>query len=245
MKAYILIMLLLIPAMVKASINESLSKAYAVMGEFEEMGYGVDVINDTINEAIALANSGHEEAAILMLQRVFRMNESIRRIDKLIDEIETELYELSSVDVDTSEMRKTFLRALKEVELQNYLQAEEMLLNLRNDVEDLKESTEIKEILESRENVLVYIRRNASTILTLLIFFLAPLFITKRIVDRRKERARNEMMKRRIRAIKKLMRKCQEDYFKYGRMGKFEYNMLMNAYREMLIEAESVLKKKQ
>lgn len=231
--AAVIIVLFLIAGIASAAESDDAARAIEsaekTMAEMQSMGFGVTYANDTLSEARKLYSEGYYEGATSLAAKVSEIKEKAIKADEMINSVETRIYELSSMGYDTSGVSETFNGGVAEFMLDNYADAESMMLEAMNMLDQIEVGESLKRAQQRdwiSEAVMDYLW-------VLLIAALASVIIGFRLKRRANlKRCRSEIksLEAEREKIKKSIADAQTNYFGKGSISKTDYEMMFRNF---------------
>jgi hypothetical protein len=225
-----MLVLFLVAGMANAAENDKAAKAIEIaektIAEMQAMGFGVTYANDTLSEAKKLYGEGYYEGAESLASKVLDIKEKAIKTNELINSVETKIYELSSLGYDTSSASEIFDSGVSEFTLDNYVDAEAMMLEAMNRLDKIEAEESLKRVQQRSwisETIMDYLW-------VLLVVALASVVIGFRLRERahvKKCRSEIKSLEAEREKIKKSITDIQTNYFKKGSMSRIDYELLI------------------
>ncbi len=211
----------------------AIQRAEATMAEMQATGFGVTYANDTLSEAKKLYESGFYDGAESLADKVSAIKEKASETDELINKVEARTYELSSLGYDTSSVQAIFSSGVSEFSLDNYLDAEKIMLQALDELDKLEAQESLKRIQQSNPVYEIFL----DYLWLLLIVALAILvagFRLNAMAKRKRRRAEIKALETEKEKIKKAVADTQVNYFYRGLVGRMDYELLIRRYNSRL-----------
>lgn len=205
---------------------QSLSLAEAAITDMQAMGFGVTYANDTLNEAKILLSQNRFMASDALSKKVVEIKDKAINVDKLINTAEERLYVLSEKGYDVAEAGKLFDDGFAEFELDNYIEAESMIMSALNMMDEIEtmESTKRLGVNDSSGYALLIMDNLWLIIIISLSAFVALVKMrsrhTKAKIGKRLEKLGHEKE-----VIERRMEDAQRKYFGKGEISKKDYDV--------------------
>ena len=213
----------------KTSASLMIEKAEKTITEMMKMGFGVTYANDTLNEAKVLFSQGYYLGAEALASKVLEIKEKAESVKKLIDQVESRIYEVSSKGYNVSDALELFNSGLKEFEVDNYADAEELMNEALNKLEEIEAEESIKAVQKQSE-LISPLLDNLWLLIIVGLLMLITGFKTKNFVDKRRMKNKIKNLKKEEFKIKKLIKNVQNKYFVTNEISKMDYEMAMKRY---------------
>ncbi|MEM5871253.1 MAG: hypothetical protein QW051_00095 [Candidatus Aenigmatarchaeota archaeon] len=243
--AIFLLMNILVLASAEVTEEEAqieIEKAEYIIKEMQSLGFGVMYANDTLNEAKILFNQGRYLAAKELAKKVEEIKEKAIKVNEMIDLVEERLYDMSSNGYDVSEAYKLFYSGLEEFKNDNYIDAEEIM----NEVINMLDEIEAEQIIKTKssdnfENILVLIFDNLWVVILFAILLLLIVGKTKNILDHKKRIKKISELEKEMEATKEKIKEMQKKYFEIGEISKIDYEVAMDKLNKKLTDVQKEL----
>ena len=211
---------------------QAIHQAENYIKEMVAMGFGVSYANDTLNEAKHQFKIGNYIGAETLARYVKDIKDSAIRVDKLIDRIEKRIYEAEAKGINVSSAKTLFSSGIEEFENERYVNAENLLNQAENKVEEAEAEFYMKMVMEKSEfDWAGFLKANLIVILLLGAGFFITVFVGYREMRIRRIKKSIIKLENEKKSLKLLMKEAQEAYFKYKTMGKSEYERAMEIYQ--------------
>jgi len=209
--------------------------AEGVIAEMKETGLGTDYANHTLQEAKLSLSRNDYDAAVTQARYVFVIKEKALYINEMIDETESKIYELSSRGYDTSKANELFQTSLSEFESENYEEAEKLLNQAADNLDEIERKETLSKASESIFNKLKeaviknWMELTISAFIILLISLSAWWKVKKVLRVKKIRELENE-----IESLKKSIKHLQEKYFIRKTISRKNYDIGMSEYKKYL-----------
>lgn len=241
---FLFVIFLLLLSTVKAEVSEesallAIGKAEVTVNEMLEMGFGVTYANDTLNEARNLFDQGYYEASELLAERVLEIKEKAIEVDGLIDQVESKIYELSSMGYNVSSVSAIFNSGLSEFGIDNYLDAEKLIRQALNEIDELEAEESLKRIGISGYDI-SFVLDYLWILIILSLFIMIAGIKVKKEVDIKNWKRGLKSLEKEMDKMKKSFAATQRKYFEKGSVSRMDYGILVRRYNNNV----SVIKRK-
>lgn len=241
----IIILSVILTSLVLAQVDDrqaalsAMDKAQGWISEMEQMGFPANRVNDTLNEAKLLFSKGFYQGAESIANDVEGLKNRAISIDKKIDEVETFLYQASSMGINVSQPQGLFDQALDTFKTEDYERAEELLSQASAKIEELESDYSMKRVSEGvgLEGLLKKIQDNMLMVLIAAAILISVVIAGIRVRRRRKTRGRIGRLDRKADRLNSMIKDLQLKYFQKGEMSESEYRNLMERYRKRIATA--------
>ncbi len=219
------------------SATEAIEKAGEEIKEMQQLGFGIQLANDTLAEAKLLLRQSNYSAAEEKAKYVFVIKQTAIETNMLIDEADVKLYE-ASLQFNISAAHEIFKSAIQAFEDENYIDAKTSLEATINKIDELKEERARELALERAKefDIVKFAKNNWHYILTIILV----LAIMGRVLYKRHELSMAVKKLHRLEheeeTIRKLLADNQRKYYEYGTMSKSQYTISKNRYQNRLLK---------
>jgi len=213
---------------------QAIQEAENIIKEMQVMGFGITYANDTLNEAKNLFDKGYYEASESLAEKVLEIREKAIEVDELINQVETRIYELSSKGYDTSDASKVFDSGFSEFIIDNYLDAEKLMREALNRLDEIEAGESLKRTQEMGFDVLSIVLDYLWLLIILFLFILIVGLKVKEKVDIKNWKKEMENLKKEMENLKKSLSEAQRKYFKEGSISKMDYELISKRYNHRI-----------
>jgi len=240
----LLILLLVVPvnaAGEMAYAQNAIAAAESYIKEMQSLGFGITYANDTLNEAKLLFKNGNYLGAEKTAEYVGTIKATAIRLNQLIDDTETKLYDASS-SIDVSPAKELFNSGLAAMKTEDYITAEDLIKKAYNKIDELESAAAMRLAVEKQGfNVVAFIQANLLIIiLSLFIAAIVGFFVYKKTeIMALNNKIKNLEIEKN--SIEKLLRDTQTRYFELREIGESEYNTAIDKYNQRLIQIKKEL----
>ncbi len=246
----IIILLLLLPMGVGATPQQdaldAIKAAERQISEMESLGLGTEYANGTLNEAMFLYNEGYYAGAQSLAEGVGDIKESAIRVNELVDEVESKLYDASMQEIDVSGPEGLFYQAMGSLEMEDFVAAESLLEDAYERLDELEERASLERALGGSD-VIGAVLNNWEWFFLFPALFVFSLLVTRRAASGAFIRKRLKRLERERDSISAMIKEVQSMYFRDESLGKIEYESRMDRYNERLVNVKknmTVLRKR-
>jgi len=209
--------------------------AEGVIAEMKETGLGTDYANHTLQEAKLSLSRNDYDAAVTQARYVFVIKEKALHINEMIDETESRIYELSSRGYDTSKANELFQTGLSEFESENYEEAEKLLNQAMDNLDEIERKEALSKASESifnklKEAVIKNWLGLTISVFIILLISLSAWWKVKKVLRVKKIRE----LENEIKNLKKSIKHLQEKYFIRKIISRKNYDIGMSEYKKYL-----------
>ena len=206
-----------------------------------ELGFTVNYANGTLEEAKLLFSQGKFIAAKSLARYVEIIKQKAIEVSRLFDSVEERIYNASLREkissAGLSQVQDLFNAAMEAFEIEDYDEAEKLLNQVINRVDEIETEAALSIALEKSKglNLRDFLITFWPHILALVIIFsLLGIFLHKRIKIHIITNKIKDLEREKV-TIEKLMKKTQEKYFKLKTINKSDYENAMGRYSKRLI----------
>jgi len=226
-------------AAMNAATN-AITIAESLIGEMQQLGFGITRMNDTLTEARLLLSQGNYLGAESLANYVRILKEKAVEVDGLIDEAETRVYELELSGADATAARSLFNDGIEAFGMEMYEDAESQLVQAVSKADEIEASLSIERARQSaeQENIIGFFRENWTHIAIFIVSVIVAIIIIYKATASRRKRKRLERLEREKRAIENAIKKLQVRYFQEAKGSEKEYVLAMKGYQKRLGRAE-------
>ncbi len=237
----VMVALLILPAAVSATPQQdaldAINAAVQHISEMESLGLGTEYANGTLNEARFLYNEGYYAGAQSLAEEVSGIKESAIRVDALVDEVESKLYDVRFQGIDVSGPEGLFNEAMESVSLEDFVSAESLLEEAYEGLDELEERASLERALESSDFTGIIVNNWEWFFLfpgAFALCFLATRKLTSKAFIRKKIRR----LEGEVESISAMIKDIQGMYFHDNVLGRTEYESRMDRYNERLVDVK-------
>jgi len=232
----------------KGSALQAIEEAESVISEMQGMGFGVTYANDTLSEAKLLFEQDHYIASVALAQRILEIREKAIKVNELVDEAESRIYDMSSKGYNVSGALALFNSGLSEFKLDNYIGSEKLMNDVLNKLDEIEAEESIKraKVMEGVDYISLFLDYLWFFITLFLAVFILGLKY-KHVHDAKKCKNRLKNLEKERDLINKKLKEVQRNYFERGGISKIEYEITAEKYNERLVNIKkesSILKER-
>jgi hypothetical protein len=234
------VVFLLFSGAAKAEVSEesallAIGRAEGTINEMLGMGFNVAYANDTLNEARNLFREGYYEASELLAESILKIKEKAMEVDRLIDQVESKIYELSSRGYNVSSAYVIFDSGISEFNVGNYMDAENSMKDALNELDEIETGESIKRIQEMKFDISP-ILDNLWILIILFLFILIVGLKVKEKVDIKNWKRKIVSLKEEMENLKNSLSEAQRKYFEGGSISKTDYDIFVKRYNKRISE---------
>ena len=233
------------------SALEAINLAESQIKEMLELGFTVNYANGTLEEAKLLFSQGKYTAAESLARYVEVIKQKAIEVDRLIDLVEERIYNATLIEevtpagkfiapmqkLDLSPAQDLFNAAVEAFEIEDYDEAERLLNQAINKVDDIEKEAALAIALEKSKgfNLTDFLIKNWPYIMTSVIVISVLGFFLHRRIKITVLSNKIKDLEREKEVTEELIKKTQEKYFKLKDITKSEYDIAMERYSKSLI----------
>jgi len=240
----IMIILLLVPMGVGATPQQdalgAINAAEGQISDMESLGLGTEYANGTLNEARFLYNEGYYAGAQSLAEEVGDIKESAIRVDGLVDEVESKLYDVGAQGIDVSGPWGLFYQAMDSLEMEDFVTAESLLEEAYEKLDELEERASLERALGSSDTMGIVVN-NWEWFFFFPGLFVLCFLITRKLTSKAFIRKKIKRLERERDDISGMIKEAQKMYFQDDSLGKIEYESRVDRYNERLVDAKKNL----
>ena len=205
--------------------------------EMQELGFGTAYANDILSEAKILYSQGNFSGAEELARYVAIIKQTSINVDQLIDDTEIKIYDSSVKGINISPAQELFDAALTAFEVEDYVEAEKLVKESSNKVDEIEEEVALQRALERAKgfNIIKFAKEYWLVILTSIGILVIIGFLLSRRFEVAKTIDKIKHLEKEKQTIQNLMREAQQKYFEDGVMSKSEYDIARSRYQRRLI----------
>jgi len=246
-----LIFLLLLPLSVGATLQQdamnAITTAEAQIIEIGSLGYGTNYANDTLNEAKLLYSEGYYSGAQSLARKIEEIKESAIRVDQLIDEVESKLYDVRVQNIDVSDPESLFNQAIGLFSDEDFITAESLLNDAYNNLDDLEERASVERALGGGFDLVGFVSEYWVWIITFTAMFVLSFVSVRRATTKRFIKKKIKGLEKERNAVSCMIKDLQKMYFQNDKLGRTDYVNRIERYNERLVNIKkniTVMKKR-
>ena len=238
--AFALLAILLIPGVyalnaTRSDAQAAIASAQSAILGMKSLGFGTQYANQTLSEALSLYASGDYLNSMSTARYVLVIKQKASSVNELIDDVELRLEENRAAGRDVSKPSGLFLQGEAEFRDENYDNAEGLLNQAMDGIDELERQAAISWASGSlHETAMKYIQANLQGIvITSVTVAMAALAILA-LTGKARRAGRVARIRKEIAAIRESMKAAQESYFNSGSISKKAYKTRMAGLRHNL-----------
>jgi hypothetical protein len=222
----------------------AINNAEAEVQSLHELGFGTSYANDTLNEAKLLYDQGHYLAAESLALKVTEIKELTIETESLIDQVDGMIYESRILGVDVSPAEVLFNQVLSAFEIEDYVQANELLTQTINKLDELESESILQAATKKTwyTNIASVILENHILSIALVLLVIAVMPVTHMARKSGKIRKKMKDLEKEKDSLSKLVKDLQVKYFSESKISKSEYERTRDYYRKKASEIERSIK---
>jgi hypothetical protein len=224
----------------RSSALEAMSAAEAQIREMQELGFGVERANDTLEEARLLLKGGNYAGAETVAKYVRNIKEMAIEANQLIDEVETRVYDMEARGIDVSSPKELFDNGLEAFSAERYEDTKDFLEQAVNTMDEIEAELTISRTSDPGQRVVAFLAENWIAVMVFLVVLAALAGIAYKITGSVRARRKLKSLEKERRTIESLMTGIQTVYFGEGMMSKGEYALTMKKHRSRLNEIKKL-----
>jgi hypothetical protein len=218
----------------RADAEQAIIMAETQMKDMNNLGFQINRVNDTINEARRLLTQNNYIGAETMANYVNVVHDSAIEANYLMDEAEKRIYLAETGGLNATAANVLLEAGIEDFYHERYEDAKNNFEQAINKIDELESTETLKKNIQTSEssNILATIRDNIQSIALVIVVFVVTIFVVLSIFAHLRKKNRLSRLKKNLESTKNAIINLQNEYFKKNSISDEDYQEAMKRYKQ-------------